>query len=391
MANDPQLVALGEIDSALLPPQIIQRIFDQTVEGSAVTQLAQRVPLSMSAPTEVPIALDVPIADWIGEGAAKPVDGADVSYKTMTGKKLAVLIPLSEELVRTNPVGILDQIERDLPVALSRGFDYAAIHGRTMKGNAGPFSDYLAKTSQSVTLGTTAGASGGVYIDLVNGEEMVLDNNWDFSGFACDPRIIPTLKKSVDADGRPLFIPAERGDAPSMRGSGSGSLDGFQASYNRGVSGSLRRQSNILTQQLVADLAATGKLLTATEGQFDSSFVGATVTGTGVGVGNTIASVTSATEVVLTNAPTDETDVIVTIKQAADTKLRAIGGDWSRCAYGVGMGVTIKRSTEASYVDSNGVTHSAFQENLVLLLAETYMGFVMADPTEGSFVKYVTS
>ena len=68
-----------------------------------------------------------------------------------------------------------------------------------------------------------------------------------------------------------------------------------------------------------------------------------------------------------------------------DSGLRAIGGDWSQCAYGVGMDITIKVSTEANYYDGT-VWHSAFQENLVLLLAEAYYGFVVNDPS--AFVAY---
>jgi hypothetical protein len=53
-----------------------------------------------------------------------------------------------------------------------------------------------------------------------------------------------------------------------------------------------------------------------------------------------------------------------------------VGGDWSQAAYGVGMDISVRVSKEASYYD--GTTwHSAFQENLVLLLVEAYYGFVM--------------
>jgi hypothetical protein len=43
------------------------------------------------------------------------------------------------------------------------------------------------------------------------------------------------------------------------------------------------------------------------------------------------------------------------------------------------MDISIKVSDSASYVDENGTTHSAFQENLVLLLVEAYYGFVKSD------------
>ncbi|MBQ1165561.1 phage major capsid protein, partial [Streptomyces sp. A73] len=70
---------------------------------------------------------------------------------------------------------------------------------------------------------------------------------------------------------------------------------------------------------------------------------------------------------------------------SVDSGLRAIGGDYSQAAYGVGMEISIKRSREATYIDEDGAVHSAFQENLVLLLAEAYYGFVLGDAE--AFVK----
>ena len=68
-----------------------------------------------------------------------------------------------------------------------------------------------------------------------------------------------------------------------------------------------------------------------------------------------------------------------------DTNLRGVGGDWSQAAYGVGMDLSVRISKEASYYD--GATwHSAFQENLVLLLVEAYYGFVMG--SKDAFVTY---
>jgi hypothetical protein len=64
----------------------------------------------------------------------------------MTGKKLAVLVPVSQEVAMTNPAGMYDQVVNDLPTALARAFDYAAINGKSLRtGNAGPFPEYLAQ------------------------------------------------------------------------------------------------------------------------------------------------------------------------------------------------------------------------------------------------------
>lgn len=71
---------------------------------------------------------------------------------------------------------------------------------------------------------------------------------------------------------------------------------------------------------------------------------------------------------------------------STDSGLRAIGGDWSQAAFGVGMDISVKISREATYVDEEGGVHSAFQENLVLLLAEAYYGFVLGNAE--AFVKF---
>ena len=61
------------------------------------------------------------------------------------------------------------------------------------------------------------------------------------------------------------------------------------------------------------------------------------------------------------------------------------GGDWSQCVYGMVGGISYKVSTEAT-VNLNGTLTSAFQHNLVVLLAEAEFGFYCNDPE--SFVKY---
>lgn len=386
-------VELSAVNSTLLPPELSSAIFVKAVESSAVQRLARRVPLSVNAQTAIPIPLDVPVADWVVEGGRKPVSSSGVGVKTMTGKKTAVLVPVSEEVANTNPAALWSQLEQDMPTAIARSFDYAAIHGRTLSGGTGPFSDYLAATSNSVTLGTAAATAGGLYADIVNGEALVDGNNYDFGGFAADPRIRSQLKLSTDSMGHPLFVPnVITGDGGVGDGSsGMGTLDGFPIAYNRGVSGKLIRQSTV-NSRTVKDGATTNTStnVTSATAAFDSGDVGKKITGTGIPANTTISSVTNATTVVISAAATaTATGVTITVAGSADTLLRAVGGDWSQCAVGIGMDISVRLSRDASYVDSDGTTHSAFQENLVLILAEAYYGFVIADVN--AFVKYVHS
>ncbi|KQX27561.1 phage capsid protein [Streptomyces sp. Root63] len=303
---------ISDVNDALLPRTLAGPIFEKSVEQSAVMALARQAPLALDATTSVPIPMDVPTADWVGQAARKPLSTSSVGVKQMTAKKLAVLIPVAEEVVMTNSGGLWTQLQTDLPTAFARAFDHAAIHGKTMKGATGPFTDYLAMTSNAVALGTATQAQGGIWADFVNGMAEVIDEDWDYTGTVADHRLKPSLLLATDTTGRPILVDTT---VPGTQMASAGTLIGEPLAYSRSVSGKQRRQS-----------------------------------------------------------------------ASSDTGLRAIGGDWSQAAYGVGMDITVRISKEATYVDEEGGVHSAFQENLVLLLAEAYYGYVQGDAD--AFVKY---
>jgi len=308
--TDP--IKLSDVDATFLPPTLTGPIFEKSVEQSAVMSLARRVPLSMSANTAVPVPLDVPTADWVEQAGRKPLGTGGMDIKQMSGKKIAVLIPVAMEVVQSNAAGLWTQLQSDLPTAFSRAFDRAAIHGKTMKGATGPFPDYLTQTTKAVSLGTATQANGGIWGDFVAGMGDIADDDWDYTGTVADHRLKARLLGATDTTGRPILVDTTQ---PGTGAALAGTLVGEPIAYSRSVSGKLRRQSGTV-----------------------------------------------------------------------DSGLRAIGGDWSQTAYGVGMDITVRISREATYIDEDGGVHSAFQENLVLLLAEAYYGFVLGDPE--AFVKF---
>lgn len=400
-------VQLSSVNPTLLPATITGPIFEKTEELSAVQQLARRVPLSVSATTAIPVSMDIPAAGWVSEGGVKPVGSSAVGIKTMVGKKVALLVPVSQEVATTNPAGLYSQLKQDLPVAIARAFDYATIHGLDLRtGAAGPFSDYLTKGASSIELGTATQAAGSTYTDLVNGEKVVVDAGFDFTGFAADPRLKPTLKLSTDTTGRPLWV-----DAP-QDGINAGNLIGYPAYFNRGVSGSYRRSGSRVQVVTITGTPTGGSFTLSIGGTVTKAiaynaaastvqtdvralgapWAGATVSGSAGGPYTiTLSPLGGASAPIIADGAllTGGTDPAVVVAQSpdADTNLRAIGGDWSQAAWGQGMDITIKVSDSASYVDEAGTTHSAFQENLVLLLVEAFYGFVKSDAL-GAFVAY---
>lgn len=412
MANP---TALSNVNGTLLPPTITAPIFAKAAEQSSVMSLARRVPLSVSAQTAIPIPMDVPVADWVGEAGVKPASQVGVGVKTMVGKKIALLVPVSDEVVTTNPGGLYDQLVQDLPTSLSRAFDYAAINGKSLRtGGAGPFSDYLALASSTVALGTSAQGIGGLYADVVTGAGRVIDKNFDFTGIAADPRFKVDAQLATDTQGRPLFSDVH---STATNGGGAGEIAGYPAYFNKGVSGKYWRAGDSVqtvtingtptggTFQLSSGGNTTAIAYNATGATVQTAIqawggVYSTVTVAGAAGGPytiTFPAITAgvaaaaapftATQTTLTGgtAATSKATVVASGAGGTDSLLRGIGGDWSQAAYGVGMDITIKVSTEANYFD--GVNwHSAFQENLTLLLVEAYYGFVMGSPD--AFVAY---
>jgi hypothetical protein len=392
----------------LLPPTITGPIFAKTAEQSAVMSLARRVPLALTANTAVPVPMDIPVADWVGEAAVKPASQVGVGVKLMTAKKIALLVPVSMEVAETNPGGLYDQLQQDLPTALSRAFDTAAIAGTSLRtGGAGPFTDYIAQSPNTVALGTTTAANGGIYVDLVTAVGKVVDRNYDMTGWAADPRVRVDAQLAVDTTGRPLLT-----DFHSTSTNGAqlnNSLIGYPAAFNNGVSGRYVRAGDAI-QTITITGTPTGGTFTIQSGgnTYVAAFNVATATlqaairaWGGIYAGVTVAGTAGSSYVVtfpaitanvfaasasiqatsqLTGGTSPKVAVVASGAGGVDSTIRAVAGDWSQAAYGVGMDITIKKSDQASYFD--GTTwHSAFQENLVLLLVEAAYGFVLGDPS----------
>jgi hypothetical protein len=138
-------VTLNSVNPTLLPPTITGPIFAKATEESAVMQLA-RGPAVVNANTAIPISMDVPqVADWVAEGGVKPAAQVGVGVKIMTGKKIALIVPVSAGGRPHQPGRRARPAQAGSADAIARAFDYAAINGKSIRtGAAGPFADYLA-------------------------------------------------------------------------------------------------------------------------------------------------------------------------------------------------------------------------------------------------------
>lgn len=213
--------------SGFLPREQSLPIFERAARSSAVMQLAPQIELGPNGKS-IPVVTGKLTANWVAEGAQKPASKGALSLKNMDPKKLAVISVVSAEVVRANPGNYMNVIRNQVGDAFATAFDAAALHGTNT-----PFGTFVAQTTKTVEIGTTAAASGGIHGDINAGLSLLVNDGKRLSGFALDDRFEPLLNGAVDTAGRPIYIdsPVVDNAAPFRQGR----LLGRQAFIGEGV------------------------------------------------------------------------------------------------------------------------------------------------------------
>jgi HK97 family phage major capsid protein len=182
-------------------------IFERAARMSVVMRLATQVPLGAEGKS-IPVVTGKVQAGWVAEGAQKPATKAAIGLKTMDPKKLACIAVVSAEVVRANPGNYMTLVREQIAEAFGLAFDNAALHDTDAAGTAGggPFPTWLDQTPNSVEIGSTTQANGGIHGDFVAGLGILVNTGKRLTGFGLDDRIEPLLWGAVDANGRPLYV-----------------------------------------------------------------------------------------------------------------------------------------------------------------------------------------
>ena len=252
MAQEGVPLQLTGLSGNFLPRNVVGPIFDQAQEQSVVLRFGQSIPVGFGD-TAIPTVTrrpevgvvglqgfsgeDTPDgSEYYGEGKRKPVSSYAYGVETIRPIKLSTIVVTSEEFSRTNPEGWYQQISGDLASAVARGIDLAVMYGLSANnGTQIPGVKFLNQTDNSVAIGTTAAADGGMAGDIaaLAGAIGNAGPGYDINGFAADPRLRFQVMSAVDQFGRPIFQP---GQTPSLTNQVD-SLMGIPVVYGRSVSG----------------------------------------------------------------------------------------------------------------------------------------------------------
>lgn len=178
----------------VLPEEVSSEIWHKTVESSAVMQLARRIELPGSG-VEFEMITGEPVANWVSEGAKKPVSNHSLDSKTMKGYTMAVIVPFSNQFKRDKK-RLYDEMVATAPQALGTKLDKTVFGGDTKPGE---LFDNLAGV-------TAVNISDDVWGGLVTADATIAAGDGILDGWALSPKAKSLLLTSKDTTGRPLFI-----------------------------------------------------------------------------------------------------------------------------------------------------------------------------------------
>lgn len=216
----------GMTANGYLAPELAGEIFKKATTDSIVGSLAGSTSMGMTG-TEYIIQGADPEAAIVGEGGEKPKDSVAFSTKVVKPVKAALIVTWSKEARIKNPGGILDDLQARMADAVRRQVDSAVLYGKSrLDGASISGVQFLNQTTNRVTLGDGLSLAGSI----IDGYESVVGGNFDFTGFAADPRLKSTLLRAEDAKNSPIY------QADVNLGANTGSILGLPVTFGRTVS-----------------------------------------------------------------------------------------------------------------------------------------------------------
>lgn len=229
-----------------LPQNFAPTLMKQAFENSVIAPLSASEPLPIGVDTVIPQYDGGIEAGVVGEGEAKPVSDAAMSYKTLKPIKLATIVVVSKEAAAVNPTQMLTYVQNDMRNAITRAVDFGILYGKSAKtGVEIADVEYVNKTTNRVELTAT---------DLV---PQILAG-YDLAGLKSDPtgftfdtsfRTKVSLATQQDGSGG---TGASR-VLPNLSAVNVSNVAGLPATYGRVVSGRVGTNADTKVKGFVGD------------------------------------------------------------------------------------------------------------------------------------------
>ncbi len=206
MGTVPMTEGTAATGGVFVPAPVRQAILGRLGQSSVVRRLAQIIPMP-SATLKLPRLAEGVAAQWVGEATVDPADAPTFDSLTLTAHKLAVLVPVTEELLADATTGIAEVVAQILADSFALKEDSAFLGFDT----GGPIAGLYANTHVPKIPATT-----DLVADTAAALAAIEEAGFEPTGFIANPRIKGRLRAAKDASGQYIFSPSATTGAPDM-------------------------------------------------------------------------------------------------------------------------------------------------------------------------------
>lgn len=242
MANQTPLTSAYAVSAGgnTIVPEVLREALLSKVNRIAAALKLSPITRINSNRASWPVYLGRPTAAFVGEGAAKPVTGAEFTALTVNIKKLATFVVYTEELLedaRFDPqVLVNDDVQKAFADLIDQNMIGTHPGGTSTQATFDTnFDAALASTTNSVELGTGADAYA---LAISAAMEVIESNGYTPNGMLASFDSKRQLRDARDGFGRSLYRADFSGDVESLEGMNlawSTNLDGFPAGLMGGA------------------------------------------------------------------------------------------------------------------------------------------------------------
>lgn len=185
--------------AGLIPEEMAQDIMKDVVQGSALLRLSNVTEMTTDE-KKVPVMTDGPGAYWVNESERIETSTATWITPVLQAKKLAVIIPVTNEKLNDPMINVLEELKPYVAEAFYQSIDAAGFFG------AGPFVKHIYGEAQSV--GNVYAQSASEKFDIAVSEAMgkVEERGYDVDAWAASRSVKKTIRSLRDANGNKLFV-----------------------------------------------------------------------------------------------------------------------------------------------------------------------------------------
>ena len=175
-------------------------IIKAAVRGSSILRLS-RVEVMTSDNKTFPLMTNGPGAYWVAEAGRIRTDTAQWEFPEMVARKIAVIVPVTEEKLKDTTINVFDEVKTYIAEAFMKTIDLACLFGVDS-----PFATNIYGSALANSMAVRIGTNDKLDLDVADTMALVEAQGHDVASFIAGIGFKNSLRKLRDADGNQLYV-----------------------------------------------------------------------------------------------------------------------------------------------------------------------------------------